>query len=301
MRRIALFLCALVLAACASTNVDQPSAAPTDTPTPEIGASAVELTPTPAATCQPTDQDQYVYSPDRLKVESSCLRATGTVAAIRSEADGDLHILLALDPAYADLLTPANQGVELGDLVVEPICVHLVTQADAVASCSADPDPLRVLPGLGWHVWMEGRYVFDLAHGGWAELHPLYRWARLDAGLTPKPTPVPSITPPKPTPTARPLSVVSVRFTGLTSPVRHGSYATASAATAGGAYCTITVVYKSGPSKAAGLEPHTASAAGAVSWTWKVGTSTTPGNWPVTVTCSKGGRSASATRYFQVT
>jgi hypothetical protein len=107
----------------------------------------------------------------------ACIRVTGTVAAIRKEADGDLHILLALDPAYRSLLRPANQGEELGDLVVEPVCVRSVTQADAVAICVSDPDPLpNVFPVVGEHVWMEGRYVLDLDHGGWAELHPLYRW-----------------------------------------------------------------------------------------------------------------------------
>jgi len=29
---------------------------------------------------------------------------------------------------------------------------------------------------VGAHVWMEGRYVADSEHGGWAELHPLHRW-----------------------------------------------------------------------------------------------------------------------------
>ncbi|HEY8870566.1 MAG TPA: hypothetical protein VIM30_14420 [Candidatus Limnocylindrales bacterium] len=129
------------------------------------------------ATCTPTDQDRYVYNPDRLEVRAACLRVTGTVAAIRNEADGDLHILLAIDPEFEHLLTPANQGVELGDLVVEPVCVRKVTQRDAIEACGADPDPLSApLPTVGAHVWMEGRYVFDLEHSGWAELHPLYRW-----------------------------------------------------------------------------------------------------------------------------
>ena len=99
------------------------------------------------------------------------------VEAVREEADGDYHILLALDPKYAHLLTPANQGVELGDLVVEPICVRSVTQSDAVAICASDPDRLPPpYPRVQMRIWMEGRYVFDLEHGGWAELHPLYRW-----------------------------------------------------------------------------------------------------------------------------
>ena len=102
---------------------------------------------------------------------------TGVVEAVRSEADGDYHILVALDGPYVHLLTPANQGEELGDLVVEPVCERTVTQADAVAVCASDPDPLAgPLPSVGMRVWMEGRYVFDLQHGGWAELHPLYRW-----------------------------------------------------------------------------------------------------------------------------
>jgi hypothetical protein len=133
-------------------------------------------TPKPAA-CPSTDQNQYVYNPSRLSVQAACIRVTGVVQAVRKEADGDFHILLALDPKYGYLLTPANQGEELGDLVVEPVCVRTVTQLDAEAICASDPDPLPApYPVVGERVWMEGRYVFDLDHGGWAELHPLYRW-----------------------------------------------------------------------------------------------------------------------------
>ncbi len=78
------------------------------------------------------------------------------------------------------MLTPGNQqqcaqGV-CGLLVVEPICVHSVSQADAVSSCAADRDPLTALPTVGRHVWLEGRSVLDRDHSDWAELHPLYRW-----------------------------------------------------------------------------------------------------------------------------
>jgi hypothetical protein len=134
--------------------------------------------PTATAACQPTDQDHYVYNPGRLAVVAACIRVTGTVEAVRSEADGDLHILVALDPPYGHLLTPANQGEELGDLVVEPVCVREVTQADAIATCQRDRDPLTSFPSVGMHIWLEGRYVHDLEHGGWSELHPLYRWGR---------------------------------------------------------------------------------------------------------------------------
>ena len=131
-----------------------------------------------AAGCSPTNQDRYVYNPNRLAVQAACLHVTGVVEAVRHEADGDLHILLALDAPYAHLLTPANQGVELGDLVIEPVCIRSVSQKDAIGTCAADRNPLKPpFPTVGAHVWMEGRYVLDLEHGGWAELHPLYRWA----------------------------------------------------------------------------------------------------------------------------
>jgi endonuclease YncB( thermonuclease family) len=56
-----------------------------------------------------------------------------------------------------------------------------------------------------------------------------------------------------------------------------------------GAACTIAVAYKSGPSKAAGLEPKAADARGQVSWSWKVTASTSKGTWPVTIRCGEQG------------
>src|SRR5712692_4120911 len=86
-------------------------------------------------------------------------------------------MLLRLDSEFTKLLTAANQGEELGDLVIEPVCVKSVTQFDAIAICASDPDPFGgPFPSVGQHIWMEGRYVLDTEHGSWAELHPLYRW-----------------------------------------------------------------------------------------------------------------------------
>lgn len=130
---------------------------------------------------------------------------------------------------------------------------------------------------------------------------------------TPSPTPTPMRTPsatptPRPTPRrtpaptliAKPSIRLSLAFRSLTSPVHRGSNATASVHTAAGAQCDIEVEYKSGSSTAAGLLPKDADSAGNVSWTWKVGTRTTPGSWPVIVTCSKAGQTRSVTKDFQV-
>jgi competence protein ComEC len=92
-----------------------------------------------------------------------------------------------------------------------------------------------------------------------------------------------------PTATFRPVAT-SAPATGLeivsvTSPVAKGAIARLVAQTSPGASCSITVYYKSGPSQAAGLEQKKADASGVVAWSWKVGTRTTPGEWPIYVQC----------------
>ncbi|SFV03200.1 thermonuclease family protein [Alicyclobacillus macrosporangiidus] len=66
--------------------------------------------------------------------------------------------------------------------------------------------------------------------------------------------------------------------------VARGEEASVTIHTAPGAQAHIEVRYKSGPSHAKGLVDQTADASGRVTWTWTVGTSTTPGDWPVTIT-----------------
>jgi hypothetical protein len=77
-----------------------------------------------------------------------------------------------------------------------------------------------------------------------------------------------------------------VRVVAVTSPINHGAYATLTVAVSPAATCTITVHYKSGPSRAQGLDPKHGNR---ISWTWKVGTRTTPGRWPISVSCGAAG------------
>ncbi len=99
------------------------------------------------------------------------------MVAVTAEPDGDRHIPLRLDPGFEQLLVPGN-AAQGGNLLLEAICVDVPTQPNAIAACRADPDPLRILPSVGQHIWAEGRWVIDLLHG-WAEFHPLYRWGPL--------------------------------------------------------------------------------------------------------------------------
>lgn len=91
-----------------------------------------------------------------------------------------------------------------------------------------------------------------------------------------------------------------LEITSVTSLIGKGYTATLQAKTVPGAHCTITVYYKSGPSSAAGLYGKTADSQGNVSWSWKVGTRTTPGSWRIVVTASLDSDTVSQTTYFTV-
>jgi hypothetical protein len=92
-----------------------------------------------------------------------------------------------------------------------------------------------------------------------------------------------------------PITLISV-----TSPAAPFSDAALTISTSPGANCSIVVYYKSGPSRAKGLIPKLASSSGRVSWTWRVGSNTTPGRWPIVVTCEKGDDHGELRTSFQV-
>lgn len=91
-----------------------------------------------------------------------------------------------------------------------------------------------------------------------------------------------------------------IEIKSVTSPIGKGYYATLTAQTLPNADCTITVYYKSGPSSASGLYSKEADSQGNVSWSWKVGTRTTPGSWRIVVTASLDSETISQTTYFTV-
>jgi beta-lactamase superfamily II metal-dependent hydrolase len=97
-----------------------------------------------------------------------------------------------------------------------------------------------------------------------------------------------------------PVDQVSLEIVSVTSPVSAGAYATLEARAPPGTVCTIAVYYKSGLSSAQGLYPKQTDDDGYVSWTWKVGARTTPGNWRIVVTATCEGQTMSQETYFTV-
>jgi hypothetical protein len=114
---------------------------------------------------------QDVYHPNRLQVLNACTSVTGAVDEVRQEPDGDFHIRFRLDPQFTSLLNQKNISSQQGDLVLEPICQHQVTQADAVAPCKPYSGP-HFQPQVGQRYLVWGTYVNDTEHG-WNELHPI--------------------------------------------------------------------------------------------------------------------------------
>lgn len=77
-----------------------------------------------------------------------------------------------------------------------------------------------------------------------------------------------------------------IRKLSITSPISRGDYARLTVSSS--ARCSIAVIYKSGASVAKGLYPKSPSG-GRITWSWKVGTNTTPGRWPIIVSCGRAG------------
>ena len=134
-------------------------------------SSANTLTSSSAGKC---DQSlwNHVYNPTRLQVVAPCKSVLGVIESKRVEKDGDYHIRVKLDPPFSNLINLANIKNQFGDLVVEPICVNRVTQADAISSCQNFHQNISI-PPIGSHVNITGSYVLDKEHGNWAEIHPV--------------------------------------------------------------------------------------------------------------------------------
>jgi hypothetical protein len=126
----------------------------------------------------------HVYHPNRLIVKQDCIAVTGIIVdatatqsthhadGVRHEKDGDTHGWLKVDSGFENLLNAGNKSDEGGNLVFEIICRFPVSQPDAKSACQGYTDNV-VLPPVGSHVRIVGRYVQDTFHGKWMEIHPV--------------------------------------------------------------------------------------------------------------------------------
>lgn len=201
----------VLIAACSDTTTPTANVSPgvdsEANPSAASPATTTSLPPLTATQCG--DPHAHIYSPDRLQLLDPCVTVIGTVALIRSEKDGDLHVLLRLDPGQSTYVNAANVSGEQGDLVLEPVCVSTPTQTDAIAPCADYTNPLSI-PAVGTHVAVTGAWVLDLDHG-WMEIHPVSAFNAAPAATPASPSPIPS---PSPSPTPTPVTAPVVNVCG---------------------------------------------------------------------------------------
>lgn len=138
----------------------------------QISPINTTTTQIPSLTQCDTSLWDHIYHPNRLQIVQQCITVSGMIEKSISEKDGDYHIRVKLDPQYSNLINSVNNDKQHGDLVVEPICQHTVTQADAISACQNFNGHVNI-PPVGTRVKITGSYVLDLQHGGWAEIHPV--------------------------------------------------------------------------------------------------------------------------------
>jgi hypothetical protein len=105
----------------------------------------------------------------------------GTVASIRDESDGDLHVNLTLPAEESGLLDQANYTHEDGQLVTEivpadqPGCApgQPPRPAEGTYSYGICTGADVATPPIGGQVTVTGPYVLDTDHG-WMEIHPVW-------------------------------------------------------------------------------------------------------------------------------
>ena len=144
-----------------------------------FGLGCIQSGKVTPATQESCDQSlwNHVYNPSRLQINESCKTVTGFIEYIKKEPDGDDHIRLKLDPAYANLINQKNIEKQYGDLVLEPICKNPITQKDAILPCKGFHQNFSV--SIGQHIKVTGAYVLDMQHG-WMEIHPITSMAKID-------------------------------------------------------------------------------------------------------------------------
>jgi hypothetical protein len=144
----------------------------------------------PQQTCLPAlDRFIKLLKEKRFIVVKQCVTITGTVVWTHYfNDDGDANFNVALDAPYKNMLAPGNYDVKyiphnkpaISALHIETICQGPVTSnsSENVGACNGydGPDFRSVLPKVGQHVMVTGRYLVEFPEvvGGLAELHPVY-------------------------------------------------------------------------------------------------------------------------------
>lgn len=314
------FLAGAVVVGCAPSSPTPgiPGAGPIDTVKPAATTPVPTVGPPPSSAGPIAGEPDPVMTPGATNPAvtqasiGSTICVSGWTATVRPPVAYTTALKLRQIAAYgysdttlADYEEDHLISLEIGGAPKDPL--NLWPEPYTVSLPDGTPVGARVKDQLENYLHKQvcgGQVTLNAAQaliaGDW---EGAWRAAGLDTGPGASPAPTegqPASSAPSAAPSAALLGGLRVRLVDLTSPVTRGDAATIDVQTLAGASCSITVRYKSGPSKASGLTRATADDTGAVGWTWTVGSRTTPGTWPITVTCRCGSATASLAVTFTV-
>lgn len=112
----------------------------------------------------------HVHEPSRLLVRETCRTVTGTLVNRHASADGDVVMLVTVDPEFESMLNAGNRTSLKGRLQVEAVCQAPVLRY-AEAACAGFTGTVTIPPD-GSRVQITGSVVHDFNHG-WIEIHPV--------------------------------------------------------------------------------------------------------------------------------
>lgn len=154
-----------------------------------LATTSVNASKTKEGPCLP-QLDHFILplKEARFTVIKQCVTVTGRVVWTHYfNNDGDANFNVVLDPPYKNMLGPGSYSQVFASkypggpaLHMETVCQGPVTSKskENVGACDGynGPDFRSVLPKIGQHVMVTGRYLIEMPEmpGGITELHPVY-------------------------------------------------------------------------------------------------------------------------------
>jgi hypothetical protein len=154
-----------------------------------LATTSVNASKTKGGQCLP-QLDHFILplKEARFTVIKQCVTVTGRVVWTHYfNNDGDANFNIVLDAPYENMLSPGSYSKVFASrypggpaMHMETVCQAPVTSTskENVGACDGynGPDFRSVLPKIGQHVMVTGRYLIEMPEmpGGITELHPVY-------------------------------------------------------------------------------------------------------------------------------
>jgi hypothetical protein len=215
----------------------------------------------------------------------------GLLTQYKQEADGDLHLIVR-----------DSGGRTMIAEIPYPSCVPSASRWKSLITSARSTFTHAYAASTSWRtanrsITVRGLVMFDPLHGqsgaakNGIELHPVIGVAFHGVAPTaPTPSPTATAASPSPTPSTTTAPGCSAGqttcVTSIIDPISHGATEHLTASTSPSTNCTLSITLPSGAtSTSSGLGSATSDSSGQVSWTWTIGSNTSPGSAQAHLSC----------------